>query len=247
MKLAIIDCGSGNLRSIAKACEKVAQDRHGGRYQLRVGRTPSLVAWADRIILPGVGAFAHCRGQIDDAMAQALERHVLRAGKPFLGICIGMQILADAGFEHATTAGLGWIGGNVVPLFDAPLFDKPLFDKKAPSDSAPRSDQAPSDSVPRSSQGLKTPHMGWNEVIWRRSHPLWPEGGQEGERAHFYFLHSYRFASTQESDVVADTDYGGDVPACIARDNIAGVQFHPEKSQKAGLQLLSHFMDWQPC
>ncbi len=276
MKLAIIDCASGNLRSVAKACEKAAANACSGRYDVKVGFGASLVAWADRIILPGVGAFAHCRGRLDDGMVAALEAQV-QGGKPFLGICVGMHVLADMGHEHADTPGLGWIPGHV----------RPLSDLYGPGRSGV-------DDRPR----LKIPHMGWNEVTWHRPHPL---GAGLDDGTHFYFLHSYAMVcaapddshgdsprdlsdgssrasldgsprassdgsprassdgsprasldgSSRDShdgrprDCLASTDYGGKVTACVGRDNIVGVQFHPEKSQAAGLRLLANFMTWK--
>ena len=212
----IIDYGSGNLHSAAKAVERAAREGGSGT-SVRVTSDPSDVAKADRIILPGVGAFADCMAglQAIDGMVAALVASVLRGGKPFLGICVGMQLLASRGLEHRVTEGLGWIGGEVRRI--------------EPDDPA-----------------LKVPHMGWNTLDDARPHPLL-EGIPTGPRGwHAYFVHSYHLVGVAEADVVARTGYGGPVTAMVARDNIAGTQFHPEKSQQLGLKLLANFLEWQP-
>ncbi len=216
MSVAIVDYGSGNLHSAAKAFERAA--RNSGHDQpIVVTNDPALVASADRVVLPGVGAFADCRRGLDavDGMVAALEEAVRRKGRPFFGICVGMQLLAERGREYEVTEGLGWVAGEV--------------DRIAPSD-------------PR----LKIPHMGWNTLNVVRSHPLL-DGlplGQQGR--HAYFVHSYQLKVAQRADLVAEADYGGAVTAIVARDNIFGTQFHPEKSQKFGLALIANFLKWKP-
>jgi glutamine amidotransferase len=211
--VAVIDYGSGNLRSAAKAFERAA--REGGRDdRIVVTGDPDAVARADRVVLPGVGAFADCRRGLAAiaGMEAALEDAVRQKGRPFLGICVGMQLLATCGREFETVEGLGWIEGEVIPL--------------APGDAS-----------------LKIPHMGWNELVIARAHPLL-DG--LGAAAHAYFVHSYGFAPARASDVLASVDYGGAVVAAVARDNVAGVQFHPEKSQAAGLRVIANFLGWRP-
>jgi glutamine amidotransferase len=214
MDVAIVDYGSGNLRSAAKAFERAARE-DAIPAAIRVTDDPRLIAAADRIVLPGVGAFGDCRAGLDArpgviaAMTEAVGR-----GRPFLGICVGMQLLATRGIEFGVHAGLGWIEGEVTRL--------------APADPA-----------------LKVPHMGWNTLAMPRGHALLA-GIEPG--AHAYFVHSYRFvpALAAEACVVATTDYGGPVVAAVARRNIAGTQFHPEKSQATGLRLLANFLRWTP-
>jgi len=216
VSVAIVDYGSGNLHSAAKAFERAA--REGGLNQpIVVTRDPETVARADRVVLPGVGAFADCRRGLDavDGMVQALEQAVRRDGRPFFGICVGMQLLAERGREYQVTDGLGWIAGEV--------------DRIAPND-----------------PNLKIPHMGWNTLNVLRPHalldglPLGPQG------RHAYFVHSYQLKPADRADLVAEADYGGPVTAIVARDNIAGSQFHPEKSQKFGLALIGNFLKWKP-
>jgi imidazole glycerol-phosphate synthase subunit HisH len=216
MSVAIVDYGSGNLHSAAKAFERAAKDLDLGE-PIIVTRDAATVASADRVVLPGVGAFADCRRGLDavDGMTAALEEAVRKKGRPFFGICVGMQLLAERGREYEVTEGLGWIAGEV--------------DRITPSDPS-----------------LKIPHMGWNTLNVVRSHPLL-EGlplGPEGR--HAYFVHSYALKPAQQSDLVADADYGGAVTAIVARDNIFGTQFHPEKSQKFGLALITNFLKWKP-
>jgi imidazole glycerol-phosphate synthase subunit HisH len=215
-RVAIIDYGSGNLHSAAKAFERAARDGGTGAH-IDVTSDPGVVAKADRIVLPGVGAFADCkRGLMSVAgMREALEDGVLHKGKPFLGICVGMQLLADRGLEFETTDGLGWIGGEVRAI--------------KPTDPA-----------------LKIPHMGWNTLTVSKPHPLLDSIATGPKGLHAYFVHSYHLASTNPSVVLAETDYGGAVTAMVAKDNIVGTQFHPEKSQGLGLTLLANFLTWQP-
>ncbi|MFG1461403.1 imidazole glycerol phosphate synthase subunit HisH [Xanthobacter sp. DSM 24535] len=214
MKVAIVDYGSGNLHSAAKALERAA---NGLGADVIVTSDPEIVRTADRVVLPGVGAFADCRRGLEavDGMVAALEEAVHGRGRPFLGICVGLQLLADRGLEHGVTAGLGWIKGEV--------------DRIAPSDPA-----------------LKIPHMGWNTLTLARPHPLF-EGIPTGEKGlHAYFVHSYQFVLADPADLVATTDYGGTITAAVAKDNVAGTQFHPEKSQTLGLALLGNFLKWRP-
>ena len=214
MSVAIVDYGSGNLRSAAKAFERaVAAAGRGAK--IAVTSRPEDVKRAGRIVLPGVGAFADCRRGLDALpdMVETLEEQVIGNGKPFLGICVGMQLMADVGLEHRTTKGLGWIKGEVAAL--------------APTD-----------------RSLKIPHMGWNELQFAAArHPVFA-GVPEG--AHVYFVHSYGFRAADPSTVVACVDYGGPQVAAIARDNLVGTQFHPEKSQAVGLRLIANFLAWRP-
>ena len=213
MIVAIVDYGSGNLRSAAKAFERAAGE-NGIAAEIVVTSDPERVARADRLVLPGVGAFADCRRGLAavPGLEPALDSAVRARGRPFLGICVGMQLMAERGREFETTDGLGWIGGEVVAI-----------------------DPADPD--------LKIPHMGWNELSERRPHPLL---AGLGEGAHAYFVHSYHFRLSDPGDLVAATDYGGPIAAVIARDNLAGTQFHPEKSQEAGLRLIGNFLEWRP-
>ena len=216
MTVAIVDYGSGNLHSAAKAFERAAHDA-GIDQPIVVTNDPRVVAAADRVVLPGVGAFADCRRGLDavDGMVDALGEAVHRKGRPFFGICVGMQLLAERGREYQITEGLGWIAGEV--------------DRIAPADPS-----------------LKIPHMGWNTLNVTRPHKL-VEGlalGPEGR--HAYFVHSYEFKVAQRADLVAEADYGGPITAIVARDNLVGTQFHPEKSQKLGLALIGNFLTWKP-
>ena len=202
MSLALIDYGAGNLHSVHNALKAA------GAGDVHVTADPDVVAKADRIVLPGVGAFAHCMEALSaiDGMVAAMEQRVRVEGTPFLGICVGMQLLADAGVEHGTTRGLGWISGTVRAI--APAVD------------------------------LKIPHMGWNDVAPTQGAPL-IEAGEA------YFLHSYHFDAADDADVLAKTDHGGPLVAAVGRDNIMGVQFHPEKSQAYGINFLKRFLEWQ--
>ncbi len=212
-RVALIDYGSGNLRSAEKALARAAREGATG-HEIAVTADPSVVAEAERIVLPGVGAFADCmRGLCAIAgMRKALETAVLSRGAPFLGICVGMQLLATVGREFGETAGLGWIDGEVVKL--------------SPADPS-----------------LKIPHMGWNELTVLKPHPLFA-GIASG--AHAYFVHSFEFRTEDPEAVLVVTDYGGPVTAAVGRANIAGTQFHPEKSQAVGLRFLQNFLTWQP-
>jgi glutamine amidotransferase len=214
--VAIVDYGSGNLHSAAKAFERAAAEADSSETIL-VTSDPETVRRAERIVLPGVGAFADCRRGLDavPGMVEALTQAVRRDGRPFLGICVGMQLMATRGLEHETTPGLDWIGGDVAPIDPADL-------------------------------ALKIPHMGWNTLEARRTHPLL-EGLTTGATGlHAYFVHSYALEAADPADVVATTDYGGAVTAVVGRDNMAGTQFHPEKSQTLGLRLIANFLRWRP-
>jgi len=200
VSVAIIDYGSGNLHSAAKAncrTEKVAR--------------------ADRVVLPGVGAFADCRRGLDavDGMVEALNDSVRERGRPFLGICVGMQLMAERGREYEVTQGLGWIPGDV--------------ERIAPTDA-----------------DLKIPHMGWNTLDARRPHPVLDGIALGPQGLHAYFVHSFQLRPTVRSDLIAEADYGGPVTAVVGRGTMVGTQFHPEKSQRLGLRLLANFMKWKP-
>ena len=216
-RVVIIDYGSGNLHSAAKAFERAATESDGGEFRIDVTSNPAAVAAADRIVLPGVGAFADCkRGLMAiDGLREALEHAVHTKARPFLGICVGMQLLAERGLEFKVTDGLGWIGGEVRAI--------------EPSDPA-----------------LKIPHMGWNTLNVTRPHALL-NGIETGDGGlHAYFVHSYHLAGAARADILAETDYGGPVTAMVAKGNIAGTQFHPEKSQTLGLRLIGNFLKWRP-
>jgi glutamine amidotransferase len=213
MTVAIVDYGSGNLRSAAKAFERAAREA-GTNERVVVTSDPGEVAKADRIVLPGVGAFADCRAGLYGVpgMVDTLQREVIERGKPFLGICVGMQLMATRGVEYGVHAGLDWIAGDVVRI-------------------------APADKT------LKIPHMGWNELLDLAPHPL-----LDGitARDHAYFVHSFHLKAARAETVLATTEYGGRLTAMVGRDNIAGTQFHPEKSQATGLQLIGNFLRWKP-
>jgi imidazole glycerol-phosphate synthase subunit HisH len=213
MIVAIVDYGSGNLRSAAKAFERAAAE-NGISAEIRVTSAPETIAIADRLVLPGVGAFADCRRGLAavSGLEQALHEAVTSRARPFLGICVGMQLMAERGHEFETVDGLGWIGGEVVAI-------------------------EPADST------LKIPHMGWNEIEPRAEHPLL---AGLGAGAHAYFVHSYHFRLTNARGLLAVTDYGEPLAAVVGRDNLAGTQFHPEKSQQAGLRLIGNFLRWSP-
>lgn len=210
MTTAIIDYGAGNLRSAAKALATVSAD------PVVVTDDPTAVRAADRVILPGDGAFADCRRGLAarPGMTDAMNA-VIDAGRPFLGICVGMQLLATRGLEHGVTEGLGRLAGEVRAI--------------APTDPA-----------------LKVPHMGWNNLEPRRAHALLDGIPLGADGWHAYFLHGFHFVAKEQSDIVAVADYGGPVTAIVARDNVAGTQFHPEKSQRLGLALLGNFVRWRP-
>jgi imidazole glycerol-phosphate synthase subunit HisH len=214
--VAIVDYGSGNLHSAAKAFERAAHDA-GLAQPIIVTNDPNTVASADRVVLPGVGAFADCkRGLMAvDGMAAALDEAVRRKGRPFFGICVGMQLLAERGREHRVTEGLGWIAGEV--------------DRIAPTN-----------------PDLKIPHMGWNTLDVARRHKLVDGLKLGADGLHAYFVHSYQLKPADRADLLAESDYGGPVTAIVARDNIVGTQFHPEKSQRLGLRLIANFLQWKP-
>lgn len=216
MTVAIVDYGSGNLHSAAKAFERAARESGSGE-AIVVTRDPVAVARAERVVLPGVGAFADCRRGLDavDGMVAALEETVRDRGRPFIGICVGMQLLADRGREYEVTPGLGWIAGEV--------------DRIAPRDPV-----------------LKIPHMGWNTLNVARAHPLLDGLALGPDGQHAYFVHSYALNPARRDDVVAEADYGGPITAIVGHDNIVGTQFHPEKSQRLGLALIANFLKWKP-
>ena len=206
-KLALVDYGAGNLHSVENAL------RAAGAEDVTVTSDPNVVRAADRIVLPGVGAFAACAKALRSVphLVEAMTERVHVGGAPFLGICVGMQLLADCGVEHGVSDGLGWIAGEVLPI--------------AVTDPA-----------------IKVPHMGWNDVA--------PTPHRDGatliEPGEAYFLHSYHFVPDEGRDIAALTDHGGGIVAAVARDNLLGVQFHPEKSQAYGLALLARFLEWRP-
>ncbi len=216
MKVAIIDYGSGNLRSAAKAFERAARESGIGA-EISVTADADEVRAADRIVLPGVGAYADCRQGLSavPGMVEAITDVALEKGRPFLGICVGMQLMSERGLEKTVTEGLGWIAGDVVEM-------------------------TPSDPE------LKIPQIGWNTIHVKHSHPLF-DGIPTGEDGlHAYFVHSYHFAARNEAEILATTDYGGTITAAVARDNLVGTQFHPEKSQALGLALIANFLRWRP-
>lgn len=205
--LALIDYGAGNLHSVHNALLAA------GAAHVHVTADPDIVAGARRIVLPGVGSFKACADGLKaiPGLVDALEQRVLKDGVPFLGICVGMQLLATQGREHGTTAGLGWIAGEVLP-------------------------------IERTDPAIKVPHMGWNDVRPMPHH----DGAELIEAGEAYFLHSYHFQPDDGHHIAAMTDHGGGLVAAVARDNLLGVQFHPEKSQTYGLVLLERFLTWQP-
>jgi glutamine amidotransferase len=214
--VAIIDYGSGNLHSAAKAFERAARERGNGQ-SIEVTAEPEQVAEAERIVLPGVGAFADCKQGLTriPGMIEALTEAVRERGVPFLGICVGLQLMATRGLEHGETPGLGWVEGEVRAI--------------APADPS-----------------LKIPHMGWNTLDLARAHPLF-DGIPTGETGlNAYFVHSYHLVPAEAGALVASTDYGGPITAFVAKDNMAGSQFHPEKSQRLGLALIGNFLGWNP-
>jgi glutamine amidotransferase len=214
--IAIIDYGAGNLRSAANAFERVAHERGKGD-EIVVTADPGMVRKADRIMLPGVGAFADCMAglQAVSGMIEVLDEKVIKGGAPFLGVCVGMQLLASEGREKTVTKGLGWIPGAV--------------EKITPSDPA-----------------LKIPHMGWNTISVTRPHALLSGITDGPDGLHAYFVHSYHLKTDDPAHLLATTDYGGALTACVGRDNIFGTQFHPEKSQALGLKLIENFLGWMP-
>ncbi|MGB7269727.1 MAG: imidazole glycerol phosphate synthase subunit HisH [Albidovulum sp.] len=212
MLTVLVDYDSGNLHSAHKAFERMARERDAG--EIIVSQRPEDVARADRIVLPGDGAFPSCRAALGQfsGLFEALEEAVIQKAKPFLGICIGMQMMATRGFEYVETPGFDWIGGAV--------------DKIAPADGT-----------------LKIPHMGWNDLIIDRPHPVL-DGISTGQ--HAYFVHSYQFRVANPAHLLAHVDYAGDIAAIIGRDNMIGMQFHPEKSQATGLRLIAKFHNCRP-
>jgi len=215
-RVVIINYGSGNLHSAAKAFERAARESEADA-RIEVSDDPADVERADRIVLPGVGAFADCRAGLDavSGMYEAIEVAVRRKGRPFLGICVGMQLMAERGLEFRITPGFGWIKGDVRAI--------------EPSDPA-----------------LKIPHMGWNTLDVVNPHPLLAGIPTGPDGLHAYFVHSFHLATTDRASMVAETNYGGPVTAMVGADNIAGTQFHPEKSQTLGLRLISNFLRWRP-
>jgi len=213
MSVVIIDYGSGNLRSAEKSFERAAREANTG-LDVLVSNNPEDVRKADRVVLPGVGAFADCAKGLRelDGMTEALHEAVHVHGKPFMGICVGMQLMSSCGLEHGVTEGLGWIDGEVVAI--------------EPDDAS-----------------LKIPHMGWNELAFEdNAHPLLanlPHGN-------VYFVHSYQFKTANAADQLATVNYGGEVTAVVGKDNMVGTQFHPEKSQAMGLQVITNFLKWKP-
>jgi len=224
-KIIIIDYGSGNIASAQKAFEHVITNEALDAEVVVSGVAEDVIK-ADRIVLPGQGAFGDCMENLQntEGMIEALEQRVLKDGKPFLGICVGMQLLATRGLEHGVHGGLNWVPGQVVPMRER------IEDKN-----------------------LKIPHMGWNELVMpssgeqdNRHFVLRSTKSLDQGRDHYYFVHSFMFECEYNHHVLALADYGGLFPAAVGRDNIAGVQFHPEKSQDTGLRLLSDFMHWKP-
>ena len=213
--VTIIDYGSGNLRSAAKAFERAAREA-GTNHEILVTDDVDAVRHAERIVLPGVGAFADCRAGLDavTGMVDVLQERVIKGGVPFLGICVGMQLMATEGREKAVTKGLGWIPGAVVRI-------------------EPEGD-------------LKVPHMGWNTLTFDRQHPLLAGIPDGNDGLHAYFVHSYHLATDRPDTLIASADYGQKVTAIVGRDNMLGTQFHPEKSQTLGLTLIGNFLRWKP-
>ena len=216
MKTVIIDYGSGNLHSALKAFERAAAD-NGIKGKIIVSNKADEVATADRIVLPGVGAFKDCRDGLNavEGMREVLQQQVIARGRPFLGICVGMQLMATRGLEHQTTQGLGWVAGDVVRI--------------TPGDPA-----------------LKIPHMGWNTLKLHSDHPVMQDIATGENGLHAYFVHSYHLQPTLPEDLIATTDYGGAVTAIVGYENLVGTQFHPEKSQELGLRLIANFLRWKP-
>ena len=216
MNTAIIDYGSGNLHSAQKAFERAAREQ-GVTDAITVTSDPDVIRCAERIVLPGVGAFADCRAGLQalPGLDAALREAVIERGRPFLGICVGMQLMATRGLEHGESAGLDWIGGDVVAI--------------KPADPA-----------------LKIPHMGWNTLDLTRPHPVFDGVATGAKGLHAYFVHSFHFAPADAAHVLARTDYGAPLTAAVARDNLVGVQFHPEKSPRLGLALIANYLRWRP-
>ena len=212
MLKVLVDYDSGNLHSAEKAFERVARETGAGT--VLVSARAEDVARADRVVLPGDGAFPACKTQLFDrtGLFEAIHESVVVKARPFLGICVGMQLMASRGMEYEETAGFDWIGGDVVKI-------------------------EPKDAT------LKVPHMGWNDLLIDRPHPFL-QGIKSGE--HAYFVHSYHFRVVNPDNRLAHCDYGGDITAIVGRDNMLGTQFHPEKSQAAGLRMIANFLGWKP-
>ena len=216
MRVAIIDYGSGNLRSATKAFERAAREA-GISAEIDLTADADRVRSADRIVLPGVGAYADCAAGLRavDGMWDAVEDVAIAKGRPFLGICVGMQLMSERGLEKTVTHGFGWISGDVKEI--------------TPTDPA-----------------LKIPQIGWNTIELRRQHPLFAGIPTGPDGLHAYFVHSYHLDAKKPAEVLAVADYGGPVTAAVARDNLVGTQFHPEKSQALGLALITNFLRWRP-
>lgn len=216
MRVAIIDYGSGNLRSATKAFERAA-GQAGIPAEIDLTDDADRVRTADRIVLPGVGAYADCRAGLDavPGMVEAIEEAVVSKARPFLGICVGMQLMSDRGLEKTVTKGFGWIAGDVKEI--------------KPNDPS-----------------LKIPQIGWNTIHVKHSHPLFQGIPTGPDGMHAYFVHSYHLDARHQEDVLAVADYGGSVTAAVERGNLAGTQFHPEKSQMLGLALIANFLRWKP-
>lgn len=212
MLTVLIDYAAGNLHSAEKAFQRMAREVGGG--EVIVSSRAEDVARADRIVLPGDGAFPACMAELKDqtGLFDALIEAVEERGRPFLGICVGMQLMARVGREYSDTEGLGWIDGEVVRI-------EPEV------------------------EGLKIPHMGWNDLIIDRPHPVF-QGIQTGD--HAYFVHSFQMVMSNPEHLLAHCDYGGPVTAIVGRDTMVGTQFHPEKSQSAGLRLIANWLTWKP-
>ena len=212
MRTVIVDYESGNLHSAQKAFQRMADETGAG--EVIVTSDPDTVRAADRIVLPGDGAFPACRKELFDhrGLFEAMEEAVITTARPFLGICIGMQMLATRGLEYTPTPGFDWIGGEVARI--------------TPADPA-----------------LKVPHMGWNDLVIDQPHPVF-DGVTTGD--HAYFVHSYHMRLTNPAHLLAHVDYAGPITAIVGRDNMLGMQFHPEKSQKTGLRLIANFLRWRP-
>jgi len=212
MTTVIVDYESGNLHSAEKAFQRMAAEVDAGK--VIVTSDPDTVRGATRVVLPGDGAFPACRKELFDhrGLFEAIEEVVIGQARPFMGICIGMQMLATRGLEYTETPGFDWIGGTVGPI--------------TPSDAS-----------------MKVPHMGWNDLVIDRPHPVL-DGISDGD--HAYFVHSYQFRVDDPAHLLAHVDYGGDITAVVGRDTLVGTQFHPEKSQSTGLRIIANFLKWAP-